>query len=184
VGARCGRNSGRPPLLSGGGMGPRRKGPRIVPDGRIVFRGRTARLFGIPRQPALRAAAILPRFDSFCGIRDTTWPQSVARHPEYVKAPRAVRPGVGGVCGRPRRPSRFLAVAGDRAARLQSRCSHWGRTSTRGRAQAGPWAANGPPSLLCVGILEPRKNQTPGFSKCATLFGARGSPSSCISSGA
>jgi glycosyltransferase involved in cell wall biosynthesis len=138
----------------------------------------TAELFSEAERPGFseflanrrcRAAAI---FHDLIPLRHphTTWPQSVARHPEYVKL-----------------LARFDRVWAVSAAGRDDLLAFWrwqgierpptvevlalGADFNAGTRAAGPWAANGPPSLLCVGILEPRKNQTLLLEVCDTLWG-------------
>ncbi len=88
----------------------------------------------------------------------TTWPQSVARHPGYMKLLAAF--------------DRVLAISETSRAELLAYWA-WGRMVPRGEVVAFPLGADGAgrprtrhrerpsgvPALLMVGILEPRKNQ-------------------------
>ena len=139
----------------------------------------TAELFSEAERPGFsdflssrrcRAAAI---FHDLIPLRhpQITWPQSVARHPEYVKL-----------------LARFDRVWADSAASRDDLLAFWrwqgierpppvevlalgADFNARPRA-TGPRTAEGStPSLLCVGIVEPRKNQTLVLDVCDTLWG-------------
>lgn len=113
-----------------------------------------------------------------------TWPQSVARHPGYMKllarfdrvwavsqASRDELLGFWAWQGIERPPPvEVLALGADFASgpRIQTRMTAGpgGRSSP-----ANPVPA--PPRLLCVGILEPRKNQAFLLDVCAALWDER-----------
>jgi glycosyltransferase involved in cell wall biosynthesis len=139
----------------------------------------TAELFSEAERPGLagflagrrcRAAAI---FHDLIPLRfpHTTWPRSVARHPEYVKL-----------------LARFDRVWADSAASRDDLLAFWRwqgierpppvdvlalgadfNGSPRATAPRAP--AGGAPALLCVGIVEPRKNQALLLDVCETLWG-------------
>jgi len=99
-----------------------------------------------------------------------TWPRSVARHPEYLKL-----------------LARFDRVWAVSAASREDLLGYWrwlgieaappvevlalGADATAGPRPAPAGEASGPPALLCVGILEPRKNQALLLEACEELWG-------------
>ncbi len=102
---------------------------------------------------------------------DITWPQSVARHPHYL--------------GMLAEFDRVVAISQASAVELQEFWRWQGRTpratvtpfvlgadfSRRGRVQDLPDSRPAPAgALLCVGILEPRKNQAFLLDVCETLW--------------
>jgi glycosyltransferase involved in cell wall biosynthesis len=102
---------------------------------------------------------------------DITWPKSVARHPAYLKllarfdrvwavseASRSDLLGFWrwqGVASPP--PVEVIALGADFAAGPRA-------------AALAPGTGGGAPALLCVGILEPRKNQAFLLEVCAELW--------------
>jgi glycosyltransferase involved in cell wall biosynthesis len=139
----------------------------------------TAELFSESERPGFseflanrpcRAAAV---FHDLIPLRHpyTTWPQSVARHPEYVKL-----------------LARFDRVWAVSEAGRSDLLAFWrwqgieqpppvevlalGADFNKAPRATGPRIAEGGlPSLLCVGILEPRKNQSLVLDVCETLWG-------------
>ncbi len=108
-------------------------------------------------QPGCRTAAVY--YDAIpMKFPQTTWPQSVARHPGYLKL-------LAGF-------DRVLAISETSRAELADYWE-WARIFPRARVTAFPLGADGSgrprarnrerpagaPALLMVGILEPRKNQ-------------------------
>jgi glycosyltransferase involved in cell wall biosynthesis len=108
-------------------------------------------------QPGCRTAAVF--YDAIpLKFPQTTWPHSVARHPGYMKL-------LAGF-------ERVLAISETSRAELEGYWS-WGRMPRRAQVLTFPLGADGsgrprarnrelppgPPALLMVGILEPRKNQ-------------------------
>lgn len=108
-------------------------------------------------QPGCRTAAVY--YDAIpMKFPQTTWPQSVARHPGYMKLLA--------------RFDRVLAIS-EASRRELAEYWEWGRMSPRAELTVFPLGAdgsgrprvrnrerpNGVPALLLVGILEPRKNQ-------------------------
>lgn len=99
---------------------------------------------------------------------DITWPQSVARHPEYMKMLASF--------------DRVFAVSAASGRELEG-FWRWQGVHVQAKvevialgANAGPGArrtvpvAPVRPSLLCVGIIEPRKNQSLLISVCESLW--------------
>jgi len=160
----------------------RRRAWRDAADGGPVFFSGadwllTAELFSEPERPGFweflrrrpcRLAAI------FCDAiplqhPHITWPQSVARHPEYLKMLAAF--------------DRVWAIS---AASRDALAGFWRWQQAEPRAAPGvlalgadhdrtprapaPAAPPAPPRLLCVGILEPRKNQPFLLDVCETLW--------------
>ncbi len=79
---RRARRGGRPRRLAP--VEPGRRPLRLVSDRRAFFRGRASGVPRIPALPALRCAAIF--YDAIpLKHPHITWPQSVARHPDYLK---------------------------------------------------------------------------------------------------
>ena len=108
-------------------------------------------------QPGCRTAAVF--YDAIpLKFPQTTWPHSVARHPGYMKL-------LAGF-------ERVLAISEASRAELEGYWT-WGRMPRRAQVPTFPLGADGsgrprarnrelpsgPPALLMVGILEPRKNQ-------------------------
>ena len=108
-------------------------------------------------QPGCRTAAVY--YDAIpMKFPHTTWPQSVARHPGYMKL-------LAGF-------ERVLAISETSREELEAYWS-WGQVEARARVSTIPLGADGSgrprarnrerpagePALLMVGILEPRKNQ-------------------------
>lgn len=108
-------------------------------------------------QPGCRTAAVF--YDAIpLKFPQTTWPHSVARHPGYMKQ-------LAGF-------ERVLAISEASRDELESYWT-WGRVPRRAQVLTFPLGADGsgrprarnrelpsgPPALLMVGILEPRKNQ-------------------------
>ncbi len=108
-------------------------------------------------QPGCRTAAVY--YDAIpLRLPHTTWPQSVARHPGYMKL-------LAGF-------ERVLAISETSRAELESYWA-WAGAPRRATVTTFPLGADGadrprarnrerpagPPALLMVGILEPRKNQ-------------------------
>jgi len=98
-----------------------------------------------------------------------TWPQSVARHPEYMKM-LAAFDRVWAISEATRRDLvEFWRWQGG-AVRAAVETIALG-ADFDGTARAGPaTAAQRPASLLCVGILEPRKNQMFLLDVCEALW--------------
>ncbi len=108
-------------------------------------------------QPGCRTAAVY--HDAIpLKLPQTTWPQSVARHPGYMKLLASF--------------DRVLANSAASRAELEGYWA-WGQMAPKATVTAIPLGADGsgrprarnrelpsgPPALLMVGILEPRKNQ-------------------------
>ena len=108
-------------------------------------------------QPGCRTAAVF--YDAIpLKLPQTTWPHSVARHPGYMKL-------LAGF-------ERVLAISEASRTELEGYWT-WGRMPRRAQVPTFPLGADGsgrprarnrelpsgPPALLMVGILEPRKNQ-------------------------
>jgi len=165
-----------PALHTAAGDGPRRKTPAPPAHGKDWFV--TPELFSEAERPGFtqwlrarpcHAAAI---FHDAIPLKfpDITWPQSVSRHPEYMKMLALF--------------DRVFAVS---AASRRELLGYWKwlglrRTPPVEQITLGadfdgsprptePGAPSSPPLLLCVGILEPRKNQGFLLEVCSRLWG-------------
>jgi glycosyltransferase involved in cell wall biosynthesis len=99
-----------------------------------------------------------------------TWPQSVQRHPEYMKL-LAGFDRTWAISEETRRD--FTGFWRWQGVKVRAQVEVIGLGADfdgGGRVQRDPLIAAGRPSLLCVGIVEPRKNQSFLLQVCETLW--------------
>ena len=139
----------------------------------------TAELFSEQERPGFRAFVASPGCRVAAIFHDAiplkhphvTWPQSVARHPEYLKLLASF--------------DRVFAVSRASAEELKG-FWRWQQVGIKAEVETLALGADfsgsaqcltesrrdGPPMLLCVGIVEPRKNQTFLANVCEALWTA------------
>lgn len=128
----------------------------------------TAELFSETERPGFRDFVARPPCRLAALFHDAiplhwpriTWPQSVARHPEYLK----LLAGFDRVCAVSEASRRDLVgfwrwQGTPPRATVTTLALGADFDGTPRRAAAADPPAGGPPVLLCVGIVEPRKNQ-------------------------